>query len=70
MSYDRYLILFRLIKYGLDDEADSVANYLILSLQTDQIVPSTQEIIWSFFTHNSVEAEHIKCHFANWSNIF
>ena len=36
---------FRLIKYGLDDANDDVANYLILSLQTDQIVPATEEII-------------------------
>ncbi len=34
------MILFsRMIKYDLDDEEDNVANYLILSLQTEQIVP-------------------------------
>ena len=30
---------FRLISYGLDDENDDMANYLILSLQTEEIVP-------------------------------
>jgi len=30
----------RLEKYGLDDESDSVANYLILSLQIDQMSPA------------------------------
>ena len=29
----------RMIKYDLDDEEDNVANYLILSLQTEQIIP-------------------------------
>lgn len=28
-----------MIQYGLDDAEDNVANYLILSLQTEQIVP-------------------------------
>ena len=28
-----------MIQYDLDDEEDNVANYLILSLQTEQIVP-------------------------------
>ena len=31
----------RLIKYGLNDTDDDLANYLILSLQVDQIVPKT-----------------------------
>ena len=35
------LIGLRLINYGLDDEEDDLANYLILSLQVDQIVPKT-----------------------------
>ena len=32
-------ILLRLKQYDLDDELDTVANYLILSLQTEQIIP-------------------------------
>ena len=35
----------RLIQYGLDDDNDDVANYLILSLQTDQIVPQLSETV-------------------------
>ena len=34
----RYLY-FRLKQYDLDDDLDNVANYIILSLQTEQIVP-------------------------------
>ena len=32
----------RLAEYGLDDAEDSVANYLILSLQNDQMSPALQ----------------------------
>ena len=32
----------RLIKYDLDSEEDSVANYMILSLQVDQMLPALQ----------------------------
>ena len=28
-----------MIQYDLDDEEDNVANYLILSLQTEKIIP-------------------------------
>ena len=35
----------RLIQYGLDDDNDDVANYLILSLQTDQIVLQLSETV-------------------------
>ena len=31
----------RLIDYGLNDTDDDLANYLILSLQVDQVVPKT-----------------------------
>ena len=32
----------RLAEYGLDDAEDSVANFLILSLQNDQMSPALQ----------------------------
>ena len=32
-------LAFRLAAFGLDDEDDDLANYLILSLQIDQITP-------------------------------
>ena len=32
----------RLAEYGLDDTEDSVANFLILSLQNDQMSPALQ----------------------------
>ena len=32
----------RLEKYGLDDDSDSIANYMILSLQIDQMLPALQ----------------------------
>ena len=35
-------VLLRLVEYGLDDEDDDLANYLILSLQTDQTVPGIE----------------------------
>ena len=35
---------FRLIQYGLDDAEDNVANYLILSLQSEQIKPKLKVI--------------------------
>ena len=34
-----YIFYTRLKKYDLDDDNDDVANYLILSLQTEQIIP-------------------------------
>ena len=34
----------RLTQYGLDDVEDSVANYLILSLQSEQIKPKLEVI--------------------------
>ncbi len=43
----QFLILtmtFRLRLYGLDDVEDSVANYLILSLQSEQIKPKLEVI--------------------------
>ena len=36
------MILYRLVKYELDDENDDVANYLILSLQFDPMIPGIQ----------------------------
>ena len=46
----RYLY-FRLKQYDLDDDLDNVANYLILSLQTEQIVPqlSVNDIYYNTF---------------------
>ena len=32
--------MFRLAQYELDDENDDLANYLILSLQFDPMVPA------------------------------
>ena len=34
------MITFRLEKYELSDDTDDIANFLIFSLQTDQIIPS------------------------------
>ena len=45
-NMSKYLIIFctllykRLIKYDLDSEEDAVANYMILSLQIDQMLPA------------------------------
>ena len=36
---NKLLNQFRLAAFGLDDENDDLANYLILSLQIDQITP-------------------------------
>ena len=46
----RYLY-FRLKQYDLDDDLDNVANYIILSLQTEQIVPqlSVSDIYYNTF---------------------
>ena len=33
----------KLVKYGIDDENDDIANYLILSLQNDKMIPATKE---------------------------
>ena len=38
------IMTFRLIQYGLDDLEDSVANYLILSLQSEKIKPKLEVI--------------------------
>ena len=38
-DYNYRITFSRMIKYDLDDEEDNVANYLILSLQPEQIVP-------------------------------
>lgn len=35
---------FRLMQYGLDDAEDNIANYLILSLQSEQIKPKLEVI--------------------------
>ena len=46
LNRSKYLIIFctllykRLIKYDLDSEEDAVANYMILSLQIDQMLPA------------------------------
>ena len=40
-SYEYYIqFAFRLVQYDLDDPNDAVANYLILSLQVDQMSPA------------------------------
>ena len=40
-SYEYYIqFAFRLAQYDLDDPNDAVANYLILSLQVDQMSPA------------------------------
>ena len=47
-SFHNFLSLncdFRLIQYGLDDAQDNVANYLILSLQSEQIKPRLEVIV-------------------------
>ena len=33
----------KLAKYGLDDDNDDMANYLILSLQNDKMIPEIKE---------------------------
>ena len=41
--YIMYIFLFsRLIQYELDDENDDVANYIILSLQFDPMIPGIE----------------------------
>ena len=41
--YIMYIFLFsRLIQYELDDENDDVANYIILSLQFDPMIPAIE----------------------------
>ena len=37
----------KLAKYGLDDDNDDMANYLILSLQNDKMIPEIKE--WKTF---------------------
>ena len=45
---DQTNVHFRLIQYDLDDELDTVANYLILSLQTEQIIPQLTVTFFQF----------------------
>ena len=47
--YNIYIFLFsRLIQYELDSENDDVANYIILSLQFEPMIPGIEVNIFYF----------------------
>ena len=57
---------FRLTQYGLDDVEDSVANYLILSLQSEQIKPKLEVIkrLQYFNQNNNLQTQKNASHYA------